>query len=405
MGQPWAEHPSWEIVGEASEVLGRDVAALLLDAPMEELTATSNAQLATLVQSLVVLDAVERLGLTPFACAGHSLGEYTALVATGSLSFDDVLRLVTVRGEAMHRAGEDSPGTMAAVLGLGDDDAEAACQRAEGDAWLANYNAPGQVVMAGTSDGLARATGIAKQMGARRVLPIPVSGAFHTPMMGAARPALRKAIDDAVFRTPEVPLLANVDARVHDDPVEWPSLLSAQLCSPVRWRQILGALAGLGSTTIAEIGPGGVLTGLLRRTEPEIKAVSVSEPSHLDTLMDAVTTQEASHPANVAADHRQGEHLYVTERVVVSPCAGIFRPEESVVAPGMGLLPGTSERHPAAATSQRLAVGDLVGHVGVTEVRTPFAGKVSRWLAASGDRLHPGQPVLWLSSHQEAHGE
>ena len=181
------DHPSWEVVDEASEAAGRDLASLLLEAPIEELTRTDNAQLATTVLSLVVLDAVERTGLTPAACAGHSLGEYTALVASGALGFEHGIELVVARGEAMARAGEEAPGTMAALLGITDDDAEAACQRAEGDVWVANYNAPGQVVIAGTSEAVAVAGELAKELGAKRVMPIQVSGAFHTPLMQGAR--------------------------------------------------------------------------------------------------------------------------------------------------------------------------------------------------------------------------
>ncbi|MHB1775164.1 MAG: ACP S-malonyltransferase [Acidimicrobiales bacterium] len=389
MGRPWVDHPSWEVVTEASAT-GRDLAALLLDAPMEELTETANAQLATFVQSLVVLDAVERLGLSPAACAGHSLGEYTALVASGAVSFEDGLRLVAARGDAMARAGEDAPGTMAALLGIDDDDAEAACQRAEGDVWVANYNAPGQVVVAGTADAVAKASSIARELGARRVLPIPVSGAFHTPLMAAARPPLRKALGDATFLAPEVPVVANVDARVHSDPAEWPGLLSAQLCSPVRWRQTLEALAGLGATTLVELGPGGVLSGLARRVVPELHALAVATPDDLDTLIDSLGP-DGSRPD---AHAHQGEHLYMSERVVVSPSAGIFLPEQTLAAPGTGLLPGTGGGDGQAPSG--VAVGDLVGRVGVAEVRTPFAGQVVRWLAAAGERVQEGQPLLWL---------
>ena len=166
MGRPWVDHPSWEVAGEASEIAERDLAALLLDADMEELTATGNAQLATFVMSLVVLDAVERLGLVPAACAGHSLGEYTALVASGAVSLADGTRLVVERGEAMQTAADERPGTMAALLGIGDDDAEAACQRAEDEVWVANYNAPGQVVIGGTAEGVAAASERAKELGA-----------------------------------------------------------------------------------------------------------------------------------------------------------------------------------------------------------------------------------------------
>ena len=143
MGRPWVGHDSWELVDEASDVAGRDVNALLLDADAEELKDTRNAQLTTFVSSLMVLDAVERLGIEPSFCAGHSLGEYTALTATGALSFEDGVRLVVERADAMHEAGMASPGTMAAVLGLDDDLVEVACRRADADVWVASFNAPG----------------------------------------------------------------------------------------------------------------------------------------------------------------------------------------------------------------------------------------------------------------------
>jgi len=388
MGAAWVDHPSFEVVAEASNAAGRDLSALLLDAPIEELTATANAQLATFVQSLVVLDAVERLGLSPGACAGHSLGEYTALVASGAMSFEDGVQLVVARGEAMARAGEDAPGTMAALLGITDDDAEAACQRAEGDVWVANYNAPGQVVIAGTIEAVKTASDLAKNLGARRVLPIPVSGAFHTPLMAAARSALRKALGDTVFRSPEIPVVANVDARIHSDPAEWPGLLSAQLCSPVRWRQSLETLAGLGGTTFVELGPGGVLGGLARRSVPDTETVSVAEPDDLDRLMGLVARPEPQR-----AEPHVGEHLYMSERVVVSPGGGIFFPEQTLSAPGAGLLPGTAA---AGGSPSGISVGDLVGRVGGIEVRTPFGGVVVRWLATAGERVQEGQPLLWL---------
>jgi [acyl-carrier-protein] S-malonyltransferase len=346
-----------------------------------------------------VLDAVERLGLAPAACGGHSLGEYSALVAAGAVSFEDGVRLVVARGDAMARAGEDAPGTMAALLGIADDDAEAACQRAEGDAWVANYNAPGQVVIAGTADALAVAGSIAKELGARKVLPIPVSGAFHTPLMAPARPGLRKALGDAAFQSPEVPVVANVDARVHDDPAEWPGLLSAQLCSPVRWRQSLQTFVGLGASTVLEVGPGGVLTGLARRAAPELNAIAISKPEDLNTLIDALGGTDTETPRGEQGAHQGGEHLYTFERVVVSPCAGIFTPEPTVVAPGTGLLPGTTGTGTSDHTD--VAVGELVGRVGVGEVRTPFAGHVVRWLATTGERVQEGQPLMWLRAAGE----
>jgi [acyl-carrier-protein] S-malonyltransferase len=395
MGRPWVDHPSWEVVAEASAAVGRDVERLLLDAPMEELTHTANAQLATFVQSLVVLDAVERVGLSPAACAGHSLGEYSALVAAGAMPFGEGAALVVARGDAMAHAGEDAPGTMAALIGISDDDAEAACHRAEGEVWVANYNAPGQVVIAGTSDAVAAASEIARETGARKVLPLAVSGAFHTPLMAAARPALRKALGDVVFSAPEVPVVANVDARVHSDPAEWPGLLSAQLCGPVRWRQTIETLSGLGATTFVEVGPGGVLSGLARRAAPEAQAMSVAKPDDLDALLDAVAGGHAGDVWHHDAHAHQGEHLYMSERVVVSPCSGIFMPEETLAAPGTGLLPGTGTAGHDADPSH-VRTGDLVGRVGVNEVRTPFEGEVVRWLSVAGERVQEGQPLVWL---------
>ena len=392
MGEPWVDHPSWEVVEEASAAADRDLSHLLLHAPIEELTRTENAQLATTVLSLVVLDAVERIGLTPAACAGHSLGEYTALVASGSLGFDHGIQLVVARGEAMARAGEEAPGTMAALLGIADDDAEAACMRAEGDVWVANYNAPGQVVIAGTAEAVALAGELAKGLGAKRVMPIQVSGAFHTPLMQGARADLRKALAEVTFLTPEVRVVANVDAHVHDDPADWPGLLSAQLCSPVRWRQTLETFAGLGLTSLVELGPGGVLSGLAKRSLPEIQSLAVSKPEDLDTLMDQIA---AAGTWRAEPALHQGEHLYMSERVVVSPCSGIFSP--GVVAAGArarDCCPGPTDGLRPSLSA--VDVGDLVGRVGVTEVRTPFAGQVIGWLAADGERVQEGQPLVWL---------
>lgn len=393
MGQAWVDHPSWEVVDEASTVLQRDVSSLLLTAPMEELTLTANAQLATCVMSLVVLDAVERLGLFPTACAGHSLGEYTALVASGALSLADGVRLVDARGQAMHQAATARPGTMAALLGIDDDGANAACQKAESDVWVANYNAAGQVVIAGTTEGVAAASDQAKSLGAKKVLPIPVSGAFHTPLMLSAREALRDKLSDVTFHEPDVPVVANVDARTHPDAHEWPGLLSAQLCSPVRWRQSLETIAGLGVTQIAELGPGGVLTGLVRRAIPEVQGVSVAAPGDLDKLMDMVAGTDGW--AGSLTGH-QGEHLYTSERVVVAPVSGVFTPDATLVAMDVTPLAQSTAPHSTVGAISLLSVGQEVGRIGEIPVRTPFDGQLIRWLAVHGERVIEGQPVAWI---------
>jgi [acyl-carrier-protein] S-malonyltransferase len=379
-------------VGEASEVAGRDLARLLLEADQDELTLTANAQLATYVLSLVVLDAIERVGIEPTSCAGHSLGEYTALTASGALGFEDGVRLVVERGEAMHHTAEERVGTMAAILGADDDTVEAACQRAEGEVWVANYNAPSQVVIAGTPDAVAVAGGIAKELGARRVMAFPVAGAFHTALMAPARARLRKALADTPFTDPEIPVVANVDARVHPTAEEWPALLSAQLCSPIRWRQSLATLAELGATQLVEVGPGGVLTGLTRRTLPDAQALAVASPDDLGVMVDTLSGTETWH---TYASQHQGEHLYTSERVVVSPRAGVFTPDAGLSAPGPGGLEAPSAAA-ATASGAELLVGGLLGLVGDSEVRTPFAGRVVGFLAHPGERVVAGQPLAWL---------
>lgn len=374
MGRSWRNHESWELVEEASEVADRDVARLLLDADADELKDTRNAQLCTFVTSLLVLDAAERLGVDASFAAGHSLGEYTALVASGALAFDDGVRLVVERAEAMHDAGQERPGTMSAVLGLDDDKVEIACLRADADAWVANYNAPGQVVIAGSEEGVAAAGALAKELGAKKVMPIPVSGAFHTPFMAPARDRLRKAIADARPRDTDMPVVSNVDAMAHASGAEFASLLSAQLTSPVRWKHSLLTMAELGVTDLVELGPGGVLTGLAKRTLPDARTLAVAVPDDLDKLLEFL----AHGRIPTVAPTVEGEHLFATERLVVSPGAGVFTPLGEV-APG-----------------DLIDTGQLLGHVNGSEVRSPFRGVLQSYLALAGERVTHRQPIAWL---------
>jgi [acyl-carrier-protein] S-malonyltransferase len=373
MGEPWRTHPSWELVAEASGVVDRDVEHLLLDADADELRQTHNAQLATFMTSLVVLDAVERVGVTPTALAGHSLGEYTALVASGARAVGDGVRLVAARGEAMQLAARERAGTMAAVLGLDDDDVEIACAKVDGDVWVANYNAPGQVVIAGCPEAIEQAAAAARELGAKRVMPVAVSGAFHTPFMAPARDRLRKAIAAADLRDADVEVFANVDAAPHVVAADWAGLLAAQLCSPVRWRQTLHALADAGCVTFVELGPGNVLTGMAKRTVDGARPLAVNGPDDLDRLIELVAAPESS-----AIGAHEGEHLFATERLVVSPAAGIFRPVDDM-SEGVPVEPG-----------------QLVGTVGEQDVRSPFAGTIMGVLAVQGERVASSQPIAWL---------
>lgn len=280
MGAPWEGVACWSLVEEASDLLGRDMAHLLLHADAEALRATREAQVATFLVSLLVWEMLHDLPDVSVV-AGHSLGEFTALVAGGVLTCDDGLMLVAARGEAMQAAADTRPGTMAAVLGLDDEAVVAALEGVE-DVWPANYNAPSHVVVSGTVEGVAAGGVALKAAGARRVLALPVGGAFHTPLMEPARAGLDVALREATYAVPAVAVLSGVTAAAYDeDPA---AVLSRQLTAPVRWRQVLEALPALGVDRVVELGPGGVLTGLVKRTLPDVRAFSVATPADLAQL-------------------------------------------------------------------------------------------------------------------------
>ncbi len=380
MGKAWVDHPSWELVGEASDATGRDISYLLLDATSEELSFTRNTQLATFVMSMVALDSVERLGIVPQLVAGHSLGEYSALVASGAVAFDAGARLVSERSEAMAVAAEESPGSMAALLGIEDSAAEEACSEVDG-VWVANYNSAGQVVIAGTKDGVAAACDIAKTLGAKRAMIIPVGGGFHTPLMNSAIPRLQKALDSVRFYDSEVPVVANVDAAEHMLASDWSGLLLHQLTSPVKWSQSLKLIAEYNPTVMVEVGPGAVLTGLVKRAMPDATVISVSTPDQLDDLVAAVS---ATGPLHDFATTHHGEHLFMQERLVVSPLAGIFT-TAAHASSGEPLKEGAT-----------ISVGDPIGTINGHEVRSPFEGTLMGMVAVDGERVGSSQPLAWL---------
>lgn len=371
MGEPWQNHPSWELVAEASDAAGRDVAALLLDASDDELRHTRNSQLATFVLSMVAFDAVARLGVATSGHAGHSLGEYTALAASGVLDFGDAVRLVAERGEAMQGAAEECEGTMAAVLGL-DDEAVEAVVGAIDQCWVANYNAPGQVVIAGSFEGVEAASTAAKEAGAKRAMALSVGGAFHTPYMAPAQDRLDKALSQTEFRAPDLPVYANVDAVPRSDATSWQHLLREQLGSSVRWRQTLEAMASDGYSTFVEIGPGAALSTMVKRTVRDAGRLKVNAPGDLDALLEVLGGRDTSEPVV------EGETLYATERLIVSPCAGVFTPGDTA---------------PAGTT---ITTGTVLGHVADTEVRSPFAGEIIGYLAVDTERVQKAQPIAWL---------
>ena len=381
MGTPWVEHPSWEVVEEASIAADRDIGRLLTEAGEEELTETRNAQVATFTFSLLVLDAVERLGIEPTRLAGHSVGEYTALAASGALGFEESVRLVAERGEAMQAAADASNGVMTLITGCDADTVDIACRLADGEVWVANFNSDQETVVAGEPESVERAAQLAKEMGARRSTRVRVGGAFHTPFMAPARDRLRKMLANVTLHDPETPVVSNVDSRFHTCGEDWKVLLSAQLCSPIRWHQSVMRLAGLDDPHLeiervfVELGPGDSLSDMIRKTLPTAATLTVSTPGDLDVLVEAL----AGADVHAYAMHHQGELLYVSERVVISPSAGIFEPAAGGPQPG-----------------DRIDVGTLLGRVAGTEVLAGFAGTLQGCLAQPGERVQAGQPIVWL---------
>ena len=258
------------LFGEADEVLGLALTRVCFEGPLQELTQTAITQPAVFVHSCAVGRLLQEAGLEPTHVAGHSLGEYSALVAAGVLPFRQTLELVRERGRLMQEAGEREPGKMAAVIGMDGDRVTALCAEvdAAGDVVAANFNAPGQVVVSGTAAAVDRVAAIAPDRGAKRVIELPVSAAFHSKLMAAAAAQMESLIAAADLQPPRIPIITNVAARAVDNVAELRAHLIAQITSPVRWTETMGALAGDGVDRALEVGPGAVLKGMARRTKP-----------------------------------------------------------------------------------------------------------------------------------------
>lgn len=288
-----AESPAARSIFEqADSLLEVRLSVLCFEGPEAELRATENAQPALLTHSVAVLELLRERGveLAPGFVAGHSLGEYSALVAAGSLDFPTALRLVRERGLAMRDSGRARPGTMAAVLGLKSDLVDAACEAATstGIVVAANYNADDQIVISGDPAGVEQAGVEARARGAKRVLPLPVSGAFHSPLMASAAERLGAAIADATIADARVPLVANVTARPMQRADEIRRELVEQLTAPVRWAQSLATMRSAGVDVFVEIGAGQVLSGLARRAGG--RGVSVRGPADVPALIELLST-------------------------------------------------------------------------------------------------------------------
>ena len=262
MGEPWQASPAWDVVERAEEALGQPLAPLLLDDV--DLSRTREAQLAVLLASLLAWEAVRDQVDGPVAFAGHSLGQITALIASGALTLEDGVRLAARRADCTQAAADQRPGRMAALIGADVETAEKACDGL--DAWVANDNAPGQVVIGGTPDGVEAAGGRADDLGIRRVMKLAVGAAFHTPLMQPSADAFGPHLAGTAFRAPAAPVVSNTDARPYGEADGWADRLRDHLILPVRWRSSMETLVGLGVDTFYEVGPGNVLAGLAKRT-------------------------------------------------------------------------------------------------------------------------------------------
>ncbi|MEU5274423.1 ACP S-malonyltransferase [Streptomyces hygroscopicus] len=289
MGQAWQGTASWPLVAEISEHTGTDVEELLLKADDETLRRTDLAQIAVFATEVLAHREAEAAGLLGevVACAGHSLGEYTALYAAGAVPLAETARLVAARGRAMRACAERSPGTMAAVVRLGPEVVRTLVARVQedgGQVWIANVNAPGAIVVSGTAEAVDRLAGLAVESEGK-VIRLAVGGAFHSPLMAAAADELREALAAVRFAAAHTPVVANTDARPYASGEHWRDLELSQLTSPVRWEECVRTLAGeLGCARFVELGPGRQLTGMIRRIVDGALTVPVESAAALAKL-------------------------------------------------------------------------------------------------------------------------
>jgi [acyl-carrier-protein] S-malonyltransferase len=278
--------PAKALLKKADEVLGFELSKIMQEGPEELLKSTDNTQPALYVCSCMAMELLKSKNISFDYAAGHSLGEYSAIYAAGGFSFEDGLRLVRVRGELMAKAGELKPGAMAAVLKLTEEDLNAALAEAQeaGVVVAANFNSPGQIVISGSKEGVAKASEIAKAKGAKRVVPLPVSGAFHSPLMEYALPGLKEAIEKTAFSDSKVPVIANVTSQPVSKGAEFKELLAKQLVSPVRWQQSMESAISLGVEKGIEVGAGKVLAGLMGVINGNVKVYSVETEEQFNSI-------------------------------------------------------------------------------------------------------------------------
>ena len=272
------------VVTRATSALGQDIGALIESGPAEELNLTVNTQPALLTSAYAIYAAWRAAGgAEPFVVAGHSLGEYTALVAAGALALEDAVRLVRFRAQAMQDAVPVGVGSMAAILGLADDQVQQACREAaQGEVVEpVNFNAPSQVVIAGHSGAVERACEAAKRLGAKRAVPLPVSAPFHSSLLQPASNRLRERLAEVSLKRPRIDVINNVDVSIESEPSRVADALARQAASPVRWSDTIRKMSELGVTHVIECGPGRVLSGLTKRIAPALESLVVNDAATL----------------------------------------------------------------------------------------------------------------------------
>ena len=292
MMQPFAECRAVRAVfAEASDTLHEDLWKLVSDGPADALNSTVNTQPLMLTAGYAVYrEWLERGGPVPTLVAGHSLGEYTALVAAGVLAFRDAVPLVRFRAQAMQEAVPIGTGAMAAILGLDDDAVRTVCRESSGDEIVeaVNYNAPSQVVIAGHLAAVERAAAAAKNAGAKRAVMLPVSAPFHSSLLEPAAARLKDYLLPIAFNPPSINVVNNVDVAVVREPAEIKTALARQACSPVRWVEVMSRIAGAGVTHAAECGPGKILAGLAKRIAPALHMSALTDPHALEQTLKAI---------------------------------------------------------------------------------------------------------------------
>jgi [acyl-carrier-protein] S-malonyltransferase len=387
MGLDWAgsSEATGDLYGWASTCLGWDLTKMLESASPDELRQTYIAQPAIFAVSVAALRALQDAGIRPAFVAGHSLGELSALVAARAVSFEAGLTLVARRAEAMQRAADARPGSMSSVLGLSVEGVEMAVAAArDGDVLaIANDNAPGNVVVSGEWPALERLPSAARELGAKRVVPLSVGGAFHSPLMAPAADIFRSSLSAAPLRDPAIPVISNATAEPVTSAEDLRQLLARQLTGPVRWTESVRKLAELGVDTFIEVGPGTVLSGLIKRTVKDVRVFAAGDTTGVAAVVEALRERADGTSGGGGGD--QGEVIVLPERFAVSPSHGRFYP---------AALSRFTDEGPYVEP------GDLLGEVrngaASIPVRSAFRGQVMAHLAWEGELVTPGQILLSL---------